>query len=65
MVSADQLRASGYDYDNDVEKWVKGSSSMSTGDVIKFDVDKIHECDGTISLEGSKPTLKLLVEQDI
>ncbi|KAG7367780.1 hypothetical protein IV203_030523 [Nitzschia inconspicua] len=35
---------------------------ISKGDKIKFVVSKIHECDGTLSLEGKSPVSSLLVE---
>ena len=64
MVSAEQLRGAGYNFDADLQKWVSdtGGQSIAVNSKITFDVDKIHECDGTMSLEGVKPSLSLLVE---
>ena len=64
MVSAEQLRGAGYSFDADLQKWVSesGGQTISVNSRITFDVEKIHECDGTMSLEGVKPSLSLLVE---
>jgi hypothetical protein len=64
MVSAEQLRGAGYVFDADLQKWVSesGGQTISVNSRITFDVEKIHECDGTMSLEGVKPSLSLLVE---
>ena len=64
MVSADELRASGYVFDGDLHKWVgeSGDQTISVQDKISFVVKKVHECEGTLSLEGQNPTLSLLVE---
>jgi hypothetical protein len=64
MVSADQLRASGYSFDPDLQNWVSegGAQTLSTEDKINFVVEKVHECEGTVSLEGVSPSLSLLVE---
>jgi hypothetical protein len=64
MVAADELRGAGYVYDADLQKWVTedGSQTIATDSRISFYVEKVHECDGTLSLEGVKPSLSLLVE---
>lgn len=64
MVSAEQLRGAGYSFDADLQKWVSesGGQTISVDSTITFEVEKIHECDGTLSLEGVKPSLSLLVE---
>ena len=65
MVSADELHAAGYTFDPDLQNWAseRGSQTISIKDKIKFLVEKVHECDGTVSLEGVKPSLSLLVEE--
>ena len=64
MVSAEQLRGAGYTFDADLQKWVSesGAETISVDSRIAFEVGKVHECDGTMSLEGVKPSLRLLVE---
>jgi hypothetical protein len=64
MVSADQLHAAGYTFDRSCQNWVAAdkSQTISTTEKIHFVVEKIHECEGTVSLEGTKPLLSLLVE---
>lgn len=64
MVSAEPLRNAGYFFDADLQKWVSeaGSQTISVGSKITFEVEKVHECEGTVSLEGVNPSLSLLVE---
>lgn len=64
MVSSDELRGAGYTYDADLQKWVAedGGQAIAADSRITFTLEKIHECDGTLSLEGVKPSLSLLVE---
>jgi hypothetical protein len=64
MVSAEQLHGAGYSFDADLQKWVSdsGAQTIAVDSKITFDVDKIHECEGTMSLEGVNPSLSLLVE---
>lgn len=64
MVSADELREAGYSFDAELQKWVFGSGAqaISVESRIEFEVEKIHECEGTLSLEGAKPSLVPLVE---
>lgn len=64
MVSAEQLRGAGYSFDADLQKWVSesGGQTISVDSKITFEVSKIHECEGTMSLEGINPALSLLVE---
>lgn len=64
MVSAEQLRGAGFSFDADLQKWVSDNDAqtISVDSTITFEVDKVHECDGTMSLEGIKPSLSLLVE---
>jgi len=59
MVSAESLRAGGFTFDSDLNEW----SRVDTGVVVQiedsmvFTVDKIHECSGLISIEGSHPSI--------
>ncbi len=64
MVSADTIRDAGYVFDPDLQTWTKeeGSLAISSGNKVNFVVSKVHECDGTVSLEGVKPSRSLLVE---
>jgi len=62
MVSAKTIREAGYQFDLDLQTWTKGGDSITSGVKINFVVTKIHECDGTISLEGDKPARSLLVD---
>jgi len=62
MVSAETIREAGYKFDLDLQTWTKGGDSITSGVKINFVVTKIHECDGTISLEGDKPARSLLVD---
>ena len=64
MVSSDELRSSGYVFDIDLQKWVTedGGQTIEVDSRITFNVEKVHECDGTLSLEGIPPSLSLLVE---
>ena len=39
------------------------ANSISNDDTICFQVEKIHECDGALSLEGINPSLNLLVDK--
>ena len=47
------------DIDNEA---IMNGMTLSTGSKLHFIVDKIHESEGTISLEGVKPTLSMIVE---
>ena len=62
MVSAKTIRSAGYQFDVDLQTWTKGGDSITSGVKMNFVVTKIHECDGTISLEGDHPTRSLLVD---
>jgi hypothetical protein len=50
------------EYNNNNNNVVVVVQSIYKDSKIKFVVSKIHECDGTISLEGKNPTSSLLVE---
>jgi DNA-directed RNA polymerase subunit E'/Rpb7 len=60
-VSAEHMRAAGYDFDAEQELWFsqETSLSLSKGDQVQFVVDKVHESGGIISLNGSVPSLIL------
>lgn len=62
IVSGDHLRAAGLSFDPDLQNWTSGTQTISIQDKIHFTVEKVHECDGTVSLEGKNPSLSLLVE---
>jgi len=68
MVPADQLRNAGYDYDAETNQWsterdantgelLPAPVPVAISDGIDFTVQKMHECNGIISLEGSKPDM--------
>mmetsp|Transcript_13975 Transcript_13975/g.29463 ORF Transcript_13975/g.29463 Transcript_13975/m.29463 type:complete len:248 (-) Transcript_13975:995-1738(-) len=65
MVSAETIREAGYTFDVDLQTWTKGGDSITSGAKINFVVTMIHECDGTISLEGDKPARSLLVDTSL
>ena len=63
-IPAESLRSSGFDFDHEKEQWyAKGSSAQATnrtlddGQDMEFQVDKIFQSAGTVSLQGSKPSL--------
>mmetsp|Transcript_56730 Transcript_56730/g.61459 ORF Transcript_56730/g.61459 Transcript_56730/m.61459 type:complete len:252 (-) Transcript_56730:151-906(-) len=62
MVSAETIREAGYKFDLDLQTWTMEGDSITSGVKINFVVTKIHECNGTISLEGAKPARSLLVD---
>lgn len=62
MVSAETIREAGYKFDLDLQTWTMGGDSITSGVKINFVVTKIHECNGTISIEGAKPARSLLVD---
>jgi DNA-directed RNA polymerase subunit E'/Rpb7 len=55
-ISSDQLVAAGFSYD-DQGDWVHedGSTTIAAEEKVKFTVEKVHECAGTISMEGMDP----------
>ena len=65
MVSADNLREKGYFFDRDLNEWNMGRSAgsddnggaIAIGESLEFSVEKLHECNGIISLEGADPKL--------
>jgi hypothetical protein len=63
MVSADELRAAGFQFDSDEHVWNKQNVTISNESHISFVVEKIHEVEGTVSVEGIQPKLNLLVDE--
>ena len=61
MVPSDHLRASGYVFDQDLQQWLldteEDSKVIGVNDLITMKVEKLRECAGIISLEGSHPSL--------
>jgi DNA-directed RNA polymerase subunit E'/Rpb7 len=57
-VSSDHLTASGYTFDEE-GVWIHdGGSAMIAPDAsLRFEVEKVHECGGTISMEGKNPVV--------
>ena len=57
MISAESLRESGFSFDADLNEWstVDTMTPIAIEDSIKFTVEKLHECNGLISLECKDP----------
>ena len=57
-ISSDQLVTAGFSYDEQGD-WVHedGSTIIAAEEKVKFTVEKVHECAGTISMEGMDPTV--------
>lgn len=66
MIPAGRLQEAGFAFDADLQEWSKedGSSSFAKDDRVDFIVDKIHEAVGTLSLEGSQPSLSPFKTKD-
>jgi len=64
MVNSDSLMNSGFTFDTDLNQWVKDESGMSIaeGDIVQFTVEKLHECEGLISLECKDPVTMSIFE---
>lgn len=64
MVNSDSLTSSGFTFDTDLNQWVKDESGMSIveGDVMQFTIEKLHECEGLISLECKDPVTMSIFE---
>lgn len=62
MISGDQLRAAGFSFDEELNNWTSSKETILPKDKVKFSVEKIHELEGTVSMEGKDPALSLLVE---
>ena len=59
MIPAESLRESGFSFDGDLNEWSKDDTMtpVVVDDEIKFTVDKLHECNGLISLECRDPVI--------
>jgi DNA-directed RNA polymerase subunit E'/Rpb7 len=56
-ISASQLRAKGFSYDAETERWQDSeSSTLALDDKVSFQVHTIHESAGIISIEGVNPS---------
>jgi DNA-directed RNA polymerase subunit E'/Rpb7 len=57
MISSDHLQSAGYVFNPQSQQWTDESDSKVLGneDKVDFVLEKIHECDGIISMEGSNP----------
>ena len=53
MVPADALVEHGFRFDHDTYKWESDEHQNLV--VVQFEVEKIHECAGIISIQGIKP----------
>ncbi len=60
MISAESLRESGFAFDTDLNEWSKADdmTPIAIDDSIGFTVEKLHECNGLISLECKDPVVK-------
>lgn len=59
-ITSDHLVAAGFSYDVDRGEWVHeddGSTAIAAEEAVDFTVEQIHECAGTISMEGKNPTV--------
>ncbi len=56
-ISAEHLRQSGFSFDADLNEWTKDDTHnpICENDDIEVTVDKLHECNGLISLECKNP----------
>lgn len=61
MVSSDHLHLAGYVFDRDLQQWMqeKEPNVLGNDDKVDFVVEKIHECEGVISMEGSHPSVHM------
>lgn len=59
MVPAEQLEEAGYIFNQEMQQWIHETTNkiVKHDDSIHFTTEKLHECGGIISLEGSKPIL--------
>jgi DNA-directed RNA polymerase subunit E'/Rpb7 len=57
MVPAEQLEEAGYIFDRELQQWTHEGTSkiLEHDDCVDFTVEKLHECAGIISMEGSRP----------
>ena len=59
-VTSDNLVTAGFSFDADRGEWVHeddGSTAIAADEAVDFTVEKVHECAGTISMEGTDPTV--------
>jgi hypothetical protein len=63
MISAESLQESGYEFDVDLNEWSKPDAigPIAIDDSIKISVERLHECNGLISLECKDP---IVIEED-
>jgi hypothetical protein len=64
-ITSDHLVTTGFSYDVDRGEWVHeddGSTAIAAEEAVDFTVEQIHECAGTISMEGKNPTVMYGVE---
>jgi hypothetical protein len=59
MVSAEHLKILGYTFDCIQRQWIQSEKGViiSKHQRIVFEIEKVRECGGTISIEGSNPSL--------
>lgn len=59
MVSSDHLHSAGYAFDPDAQQWQQenGDKVLGNDDKVDFVIEKFHECEGIVSMEGSHPSL--------
>jgi DNA-directed RNA polymerase subunit E'/Rpb7 len=57
-ITSDQLVTAGFSFDDQGE-WVHedGSTTIAAEEMVNFTIEKVHECAGTISMEGMDPTV--------
>ena len=59
-ITSDHLVSAGFSYDVDQGEWVHeddGSTAIAAEEAVEFTVKQLHECAGTISMEGANPTV--------
>ena len=58
-ISADKLRAAGFEYGEELEEWANEETgeSIAKETFLNFIVERIHESGGIISIEGTRPRL--------
>jgi len=73
MISSESLKQNGFVFDDETNEWRRSSDMdddddlvgrvVNIGDGMKFTVDKLHECNGLISLECTDPAFITTTEQ--
>ena len=64
-ITSENLVAAGFSFDVDQGEWVHeddGSTAIAAEEAVDFTVEQLHECAGTISMEGTEPTVMYGVE---